>query len=199
MILRTAFDYLMQFQRLLPRGRVWHRGWGTVQAEDLLTLMPTPARLDQRAGALLVDAFPCSTVELLPEWEASLGLPNPCTGPIETTEARQAAVCAKFSARGGASIDYFVGLAAAMGIAITITQFSPFYASRNRVGARLFGQNWAYVWEVTIPPAGHLTYFRASQSRVGDRLVQQDEVMTILACVFAQYKPAHTHVIFSYS
>jgi uncharacterized protein YmfQ (DUF2313 family) len=197
MILRTALDYLIQFQRLLPRGRIWHRGLGTLQAQDLLTLMPTPARLDQRAQQLLVDAFPCSTLELLPEWEASLGLPDPCTGPLDSLAARQAAVCAKFSARGGASMAYFIGLAAAMGVTITITQFSPFYAGRNRVGQRLFNTGWAYVWQVTL--SGEVvTYFRTGASRVGDRLVTLSDVASILQCVFNAYKPAHTTVIFSY-
>jgi len=197
MILRTALDYLIQFQRLLPRGRVWHRGLGTLQAQDLLTLMPTPARLDQRAQQLLIDAFPCSTSELLPEWEASLGLPDPCTGPLNSIEARQLAVCSKFAARGGASMAYFIGLAAALGVDITITQFSPFYAGRNRVGQRLFNTGWAYVWQVTL--SGEVVnYFRTGTSRVGERLVTLSDVASILQCVFNAYKPAHTTVIFSY-
>jgi uncharacterized protein YmfQ (DUF2313 family) len=197
MILRTALDYLIQFQRLLPRGRVWHRGLGTLQAQDLLTLMPTPVRLDQRAQQLLIDAFPCSTLELLPEWEASLGLPDPCTGPLNSIEARQLAVCAKFAARGGASMAYFIGLAAAMGVTITITQFSSFYAGRNRVGARLFNTGWAYVWQVTL--SGEVVnYFRTGTSRVGERLVTLSDIASILQCVFNAYKPAHTTIIFSY-
>ena len=197
MNVRTALDYLWQFQRLLPRGRVWHRGWGTVQAEDLLTLMPTWARLDQRAQQLLIDTFPCSTSELLPEWEASLGLPDECAGQLDSIAARQAAVCMKFSDRGGASMDYFIRIAAAMGVTITITQFSPFYAGRNRVGQRLFNTGWAYVWQVTVS-GDEVIYFRAGASRVGDRLVTLSDVATILQCVFNAYKPAHTTVIFSY-
>lgn len=198
-VARTALDYLIQFQRLLPRGRVWHRGIGTVQAQYLLTLMPTPARLDQRALELLVDAFPCSPTELLPEWEASLGLPDPCTGPLHDLAARQFAVCAKFTMRGGASKDYFIALAASVGIEITIQQFAPFMVGRSRVGDRLFDSAWSFVWQVTVTDPGMVTYFRVSQNVVGDRLVTHGEQATILQCMFDEYKPAHTTVIFRYA
>ena len=52
-----ATDYLTQFQRLLPRGRIWHRGWGRVQDADLLTLMPTWSRLHARLNALIGEIF----------------------------------------------------------------------------------------------------------------------------------------------
>jgi uncharacterized protein YmfQ (DUF2313 family) len=47
----------------------------------------TPAfeRLTARANNLLIDAFPGSTYELLPEWEATLGLPDPCAGEAPTS------------------------------------------------------------------------------------------------------------------
>ena len=86
-------------------------------------------------------------LRLLPEWEASLlDYPNPMLGPLEDLAARQFAVCAKFTMRGGASRDYFIGLAASLGLDITIQQFAPFYASFNRVGDRLFDNAWAFVW-----------------------------------------------------
>jgi uncharacterized protein YmfQ (DUF2313 family) len=192
----SAYDYLQQFLRMLPRGRIWQRGWGLLQSQFLLTLMPIWVRLEQRALALLVDAFPCSTTELLPEWEASLGLPDACTGPLDTLQARQAAVCAKFAATGGASQDYFIGIAAALGFVITIQVFAPFYASRNRVGQRLFNAGWSYVWQVTLARSSSAIFFRTSASRVGERLVSYDS--SVLECLFEQYKPAHTVVIFNY-
>ena len=118
----SATDYLWQFQRLLPRGRIWQRGWGTVQAEQLLTLMQTWARLHARAGDVIVETFPCTvSADMLAEWEATLGLPD-CE-VLVTIQQRQAAVCAKFAMRGGQSINYFVELAAAHGYQITITPF----------------------------------------------------------------------------
>jgi uncharacterized protein YmfQ (DUF2313 family) len=177
----TAIDYLTQFQRLLPRGRVWQRGWGSVQAADLLTLMPTWARLHQSANELLVDTFPCTTDELLPEWEESLGLPDPCTGPLDTIEARQTAVCAKFVARGGQSLAYFEHLAEVAGLAVTIEEYAPFYTDRNRVGDRLWNQAGAYTWSVTFPPD------------------TDPAAAAALVCMFEAIKPAHTTIIWLYA
>jgi uncharacterized protein YmfQ (DUF2313 family) len=176
-----VFDFLQQFQRLLPRGRVWQRGWGFLQAEYLITLMPTWVRLHERANDLLVDTFPCTTTELLPEWEASLGLPDPCTGPLDTIEARQAAVCAKFVARGGQSVAYFLHLADVAGIAVEIEEFAPFYTDRNRVGDRLWNKEGAYWWSVTFPPGTDPADAAA------------------LVCMFEAIKPAHTEIIWLYA
>jgi uncharacterized protein YmfQ (DUF2313 family) len=185
---RTAFDYLQQFLQLLPRGRIWHRGWGTVQAQDLLLLMSAWVRLDVRAQELLVDAFPCSTLELLPEWEKSLGLPDPCTEQPQTLQQRQAAACAKFTARGGASVNYFVGVAAALGVYVIIDEFTP--------GDGL-GEEWAHTWRVSLSDGGTVVYFRPSVSRVQERLVVSDR--SALECLFHLLKPAHTRVIFRYA
>ncbi|NUB17341.1 DUF2313 domain-containing protein [Azospirillum brasilense] len=77
----TRADFRSAAQALLPRGRVWPRESGTVQGQVLDGLAASYERQTADAAALLVDAFPASTTQLLPEWEASLGLPDACTGP----------------------------------------------------------------------------------------------------------------------
>lgn len=191
----SAADYLWQFQRLLPRGKIWHRGWGTLQAQDLLTLMPSWVRLHARADNLLVDAFPCTSVELLPEWEATLGLPDPCTGELPTLQQRQQAACTKFAARGGQSVQYFIDLAASLGYEITIKQFAPFRAGINRAGDRVYSDAWANTWAV-IGPMQTVTYFRAGMSRAGEPLATWGNAL--LECMIRAYAPAHTVVLFEY-
>jgi uncharacterized protein YmfQ (DUF2313 family) len=191
----TAQDYLWQFLRLMPRGRIWQRGWGNVEAQDLLTLMPTWARLHARANQLLVDTFPCSTVELLPEWEASLGLPDPCTGPLETLQQRTASVCAKFAARGGQSVAYFKALAAAHGYSIEITQYAAFRVDINAVEDPLNDEAWDYAWTVTAPTTS-ITYFSADLSMVEEPLEWWGNEM--LECLIRAAAPAHTVVMFQY-
>lgn len=191
----STLDYFFQFQRLLPRGRVWHRGWGTIQAEQLLTLMPTWARLDARAGNLIIDAFPCSTRELLPEWEATLGLPDPCTGPLGTLQERMEAVCLKFTARGGQSREYFERLAASLGYTIEIATFRPFEASRSAAGEPLYDEAWAYAWRITLIGPDVARYFAASVNTAGDPLAVYGGASLI--CTIEALKPAHTTVIFS--
>jgi uncharacterized protein YmfQ (DUF2313 family) len=184
----TASDYFWQFQRLLPRGRVWHRGWGTVEAAHILTLMPTWARLDGRALGVITDAFPFTTNDLLPEWEATLGLPDPCTGPLDTIQERVDAVCAKFRARGGQSKDYFIAIAESLGFdGVTIDEFPP--ASPTDPGQ-------VYTWRVNIFTGTDVRYFRAGESVAGDRLVTWGS--TLLECELERLAPAHTEIIFAY-
>jgi uncharacterized protein YmfQ (DUF2313 family) len=191
----SAVDYLWQFQRLLPRGRVWHRGWGTVQAADLLTLMPTWARLHARAGEVIAETFPCTVAaEMLPEWEATLGLPD--CAPLGTVQQRQQAVCAKFSMRGGQSIDYFVELAAAYGYTITIEQYSAFRVDINRADEPLYGDGWDYAWTV-VASAETVTYFSVDRSHVEEPLAWWGNAQ--LECLIEKYAPAHTIPMFEYT
>lgn len=184
----SAIDYLWQFQRLLPRGRVWHRGWGTIQAEHLLTLMPTWSRLGARANDLLADAFPCTTNDLLPEWEATLGLPDPCTGPLDTIQERVAAVCTKFSARGGQSVAYFIAIAESLGYEnVTIDEFP---ATSPTVDGPV------HEWRVNIYTNTTTIWFRAGVSVAGDPLARWGS--NILECTLEMLKPAHTTILFAY-
>jgi uncharacterized protein YmfQ (DUF2313 family) len=184
----SATDYLRAFQRLLPRGRLWQRGWGAVQAEHLLTLMPSWARLSARANDLIVDAFPCTTTDLLPEWEASLGLPDPCTGPLGSIQERVAAVCAKFTARGGQSIAYFLAVCETLGYGgVTIDEFPA--TSPTDPGQ-------VYEWRVNIHASTSTVWFRAGVSTAGDPLASWGS--NVLECTLQLLKPAHTTIIFAY-
>ena len=93
-------------------------------------------RQTARSRNLVVDAFPATTVELLPEWENTLGLPDPCAGPSPTLGQRIAQVVARLTDSGGQSVAYFVELARRLGYDITVTQYAP-----SRFGRR-FGSLW---------------------------------------------------------
>ncbi|HWF01542.1 MAG TPA: putative phage tail protein [Caulobacteraceae bacterium] len=173
-------DYLAALQGLMPRGRVWPRGPGAVQALVLAALAMTPARLGQSAGALISGAFPSTAGEMLPEWEGALGLPDPCAGPAPTLQARQSQVVAKLINSGGQSVTFFVQLAAALGYAITITEFS---------GAQ------AHHWQVNCPQVQAIR-FRAGQSTAGEPLLSGGSA--VLECVINELKPAQTTVSFLY-
>jgi uncharacterized protein YmfQ (DUF2313 family) len=157
--------------------------------------MPMWSRLQVRLNDLIAQIFPCSTVELLPEWEASLGLPDPCTGPLPTTQQRTAAVCGKFAGRGGASRAYFERLAASLGFEIEIETYAPFEASRNRAGDPVYDEKWAYAWRIIAAPV-QVVYFRASEGTAGDPLATWGN--QLLECEINRVKPAHTVIVWSY-
>jgi uncharacterized protein YmfQ (DUF2313 family) len=186
----TAWDYLAQTQKLLPRGRVWHRSLSLVQDADILTLMPSWARLTSRLNDLIAEIFPCTTTELLPEWEDTLGLPDPCVQPpLESIQQRRAAVCVKFVARGGQSKSYYIGIAAALGIEITITEFAQFRCGINSCGDALYGYAWVFTWRINAP-LDSIVYFRPHFSTAGDALREWGNAL--LECIMSAIKPAHT-------
>lgn len=181
---------------LLPRGRAWPRDAASVQHQVASGLAPTFGRLDARAQALLVDAFPAFTVELLPEWEASLGLPDRCEGEFQTLEQRRAQVLSRLVDGGGQSIAYFTGVLDRLGYTgATITEYAPFRAGVSAVGMPLTGDDWWFAWNINLPDL-RVFRFHADQSAVGEPLVSYSDLSVF--CVIAAIKPAHTLVTYTF-
>ena len=191
----AAADYLAAFLADLPRGRAWPRWPGSVLSTVCAALVAVYARHNSRAVALVVDAFPTTTLELLPEWEATLGLPGQCDLGPQTLQQRQRAVASRFVASGGQSIPYFTAVAAALGYDITVTEFASFVAGRGRAGTPC-GDAFANAWQINAPGYTVLN-FRAGASTAGEPLASWGN--TTLQCVMRSLAPAHTTVLFAYS
>ncbi len=188
-------DYVSALQKLLPRGRVWPRDPGSVQASALAGFARSFARSNGDAAALLTDAFPTSTVDLLPEWESTLGLPDLCAGPQTTVQSRRAQVASRFTTVGGQSIAYFTQLAATLGYSITITQFAPSRFGRQ-FGEPFGGIAWAHAWQVNAP-AFTINRFRFGSDAFGESFAVWSN--NILQCELQAAMPAHTALIFNYA
>lgn len=191
----TAADYLGALQSLLPRGRVWPRELDAVQTKTLSGLTPIYERHNARSNHLLVDAFPSSAIELLPEWESTLGLPDQCSGLVPTIQARRAQVIARFSGVGGQSIAYLTAFALSLGYTITIKQFIPARAGILRAGALICGNDFAHAWAVSAP-LNTVFAFRSGASAAGEPLSSNGN--GVLECALRQIAPAHTSVFFTY-
>lgn len=189
-----AADFLQAFLKLLPRGRVWSRDPDSVQNQALLGLNSIYEANSARASTLLTDVFPGSTLELLPEWESCLGLPDPCAGVAPTIQARRAQVVSRISGTGGQSSRYFTAVAANLGYQITISQFVP-----SRFGAvfgkRFGGTDWAHAWQANAPS------FTINQNTFGGAFSAPFSWWNnnVLQCELAAIAPAHTILNFSYS
>lgn len=187
-----AANFLSAIQSLLPRGLVWPRDPTAVQTRTLMGLAPTYERNTARANYLLIDAFPGTALELLPEWEETLGLPDPCAGPAPTLQQRRAQVVARIANSGGQSIAFFIAFAKNLGYDVSITQFAPFRAGQNRAGDAVCSEAWAFAWQVDAPPET-ISYFRATLSSAGEPLASWGN--SVLYCEMNALKPAHTTVI----
>ncbi|WP_439598003.1 YmfQ family protein [Falsiroseomonas sp.] len=188
-------EHLAVLQALMPTGPVWPRHPGTTQEKVLAGLAAGAARLRARARALLTDAFPATAFELLPDWEAALGLPDPCAGPSPGLQERRGQVVARLTARGGQSIPYLVSQAAALGYAITIREFGPSRLGAMRLGGHLQDERWAHAWAVQAPLTT-VTPFRLGQSTLGERFAAWGNA--VLECEMRVLAPLHTTLIFQY-
>ncbi len=191
----TGTDYRRQLQALLPRGAAWTRALGAVLTRVLDAIAQEFARIDARARRLIDEAIPTTTTELLPDWERVAGLPDNCSGVLrDTLQGRRLDLVSKLAATGGQTPAYYREVARALGYVVTIEEFRPFRVG-SRVGGRLYDEPWHHAWQITAPNT-HMTYFRAGQSRVGERLRAWGN--QALECRINQLKPAHTVVIFAY-
>jgi len=192
----TDVDYLRQLQALLPHGPAWPRD------ESPLTrlfdgLAQELARVDGRAMQLLEEADPRTTAELFADWERVTGLPDECVvafGGEQEQAQRRAALVGKLTTLGGQSAAYYVGLAAALGYAITVEDFTE-HTVEDSVEHPFYGAAWAFAWQVN-----------AALNTVTDITVEdsvEDPIASwgnaLLECVINRLKPAHTTVLFSYT
>lgn len=190
----NAADYLAQQRALLPTGPALPR------ADDVLAaLLAMPAaefaRIEARARDLLAEADPRTTRELLPEWEATYGLPDLCVGAGQSVQERQAALVARVLAVGGQSRAYFIGVAAGLGYAgATITEFRPFTCGAACTAA-VTAPAWWSSWRLNLAAAFTIRRY-STRSACADPLRSWGDAA--LECAIRRLNPAHTHVIFAY-
>jgi uncharacterized protein YmfQ (DUF2313 family) len=177
-MMRTLSDYKNQLIALLPDGVVWPVV-GVVS--NLTTLLEVAANELQRVDAafddLIDNLMPDSTSQLISEWEAVVGLPDPCTGMLPTLQDRVNAVIARLSIQGGLHEQFYIDLAARFTYTITITILG---ANQMQINASV----------VTA------TYFRAGVSRAGDPVATSGNAL--LQCLINKTKPAHVAVTYNF-
>lgn len=191
----TSQDFVNALQGLLPPGSVWPRDQDAVLTATLNGLAPTFERQAARSRDLLIDVNPATTVELLPEWELSLGLPDPCAGVSPTLQQRRAQVVARFATSGGQSIPYYVSFAEDLGYAIDTIEYAPFRCGESTCGDALGGEDWCYTWSI-VAPLNTVTYFATGLSAVGEPFASWQK--NVLECELSAAKPAHTILQFIY-
>jgi uncharacterized protein YmfQ (DUF2313 family) len=198
---RSTDDYLAALRGLLPRGYAWTLD----RAERLSALLGAIAAgfadVDARAHDLMAEARPSTCRELLPEWEAEYGLPDPCLPPAATDAERRAAVVARKAAIGGQSAPYFLGLARDLGYdQAEIIRRRPVMCGRSACGGpdRIGTPRQRYWWTIKInePRVG---YFRMGEGRCGLTPLGAIRRAEDLVCRIEPLQPAQGRLTFDYS
>lgn len=210
---RDAFVHT--FLARLPLGEIWPRDPDAWLVKFATGLMGIVARWAARVGVFLrVESFPPTSLELLPDWERVLGLPEPCLPAPESIPERQAKVAEKLARRPGRQDrGYFYELARSLGYDITITEYVPAQCGLTQCGAtlvtdgpyRIQGAGCGspairFVWSITVT-GPRLTWFSVGGGggRAGQdphlRIARADD----LECILRKLKPAHTNLVFNYT
>lgn len=184
----TSDDYYRVLLSLRPKGPAWAEDDNDLRghAEEL-------ARTHNRAVDLLDEADPRSTLEMLAAWERVCALPDDCTPAAVTLAERRDAIAARLASRGGQSSAYYIGVAAALGYSITITEFRPF-TCESECEDPAYDETWRFAFQVNAP-----------ETTIRDFTVESpcDEPLRswgneILECRINALKPAHSYARFAY-
>lgn len=192
---RDAAAYRRQLQALLPPGAAWSRDPDGRLAALLGAWAAEFARLDARAARLAREAVPTTTLELLADWEAAAGLPDPCVPPPQTQSARRDALVARLRTRGGQRAGYYEAVAAGLGYAVTVTDFRPFQAGRSAAGEALTNGDWRFAWRIAAPE-DTVRPFQAGLGAAGEPLAAWGNEQ--LECALRPLGPAHAIPLFTY-
>lgn len=188
--------YTGQLAALLPTGLAWPRAPDTVLQKLLTAWANEMALVDARANELILEANPTESQALLTDWARVTDVPDVCfTGTVNTTQLRTM-VLDRLLSLAIPTPGYFVDLAAALGFAITVTEFRV-STVEDDVESYINDEPWAHAWQVNT----------ALNSAISPMAVDDDVESFMeswnnnaeLECAINRAKPAHTHVIFSYT
>lgn len=189
-------DYTKALQNLMPMGIAWPRHPDSVQAALLKALGQDFQKNDASAQSLLKGAFPSMALELLDEWEETLGLPDPCSISEQgTIQARRGAITSRLVSEGSLSKAYMISVCAALGYTITITEYRQARAGWSVAGDPINGEYWPFTWKVTAPDVTY-TIAKAGQTFAGEPLRSWGN--KTLPCTLERINPAHTVYLLEY-
>lgn len=186
----SADDYAGALLALLPPGPAFPRDRDTVLAKVVAGLAAPNHDSNVAADDLLVQAFPSTVGDLLPEWEQTLGL----EAGVLSEAARRAAVVDALTNVGSISEAFYVELAASLGYSITVERFDVHDADQD-VDTPINSDEWAHTWRVHAPAASASTYTLTADvvHEVADfGIPALDEAL-------GTHKPAHTICIMRYT
>lgn len=189
-------QYRALLMRLLPQGYAWDKsphGWLWPRLRPIAYEL---ALIHGGIDLVLQESDPRTTTVLLPEWEASVGLPDACTPAEATLGERRAAVIARLLDTGGQRLARWRMLAAALGYEdVQFRRLTP-SALPFECGTELGGEEVRFAWEVRLPSTGNVVHFEAGNAQAGDPITRYSGGM--LECVIRRDAHAQSLPLFIY-
>ncbi len=146
-------DYLPPLTALMPRGVGFRPDKGDIR-EILVRTARYLNETDSRLRIIWTESNPYTTLQLLPEWEESFGLPNECYVPgTQTLDERKQAVISKWEDTGGDRIARYLLLAQTLGYPdATITRFR-YHTCEMDCETPINEITWRFVWRLNVQKA----------------------------------------------
>ncbi|MEW9901651.1 YmfQ family protein [Pseudomonas putida] len=191
--MRSAAQYRQQLRALLPLGPAWDPELVPEVDLALEGVSQEFARIEARVVAALNEMDASGVSELVPDWEAVMGLPDPCLGNNPSFEDRRLSVQQRLTAIGGQDIAYLISLAVEQGYPnATITEYRTPRFGRARFGPSRFG-TWKaqFLWTLHTGDRQRVGR-RFGASYWGERFGMNPG--NALECVIRRAAPAHTIV-----
>ena len=191
----TADQYRQQLIALLPTGAAWQFEPGTRLWEFVDALAQELARIDARVSDMVGESHPRNAYEMLNEWEAVAGLPDICTGTLDSIPERQRALVAKLTSTGGQSITYYLSVFEYLGDSgASIDEPEPMSWNDN-CADYLWDESSIFCWIVNIPADTAIEQMTCADDCTS---FLSNYGINALECVLNRIKPSHTHVSFHY-
>ena len=163
---------------------------GTVLDKLLDALSDELCRLDQQAGFLLKEKSTLTTEILIERHEKDFGLPNDYIEIESTLAARRNTLNALKNAIGRLDKQYYIELAADLGLTIGIVEFHPCICGVCECGNNNVGNQLIYFYW------GAIVYYHHSMVTLADPYTIPN--LSNLINMFDEYKPAHTEVLWGF-
>ncbi|GLK85677.1 YmfQ family protein [Ancylobacter defluvii] len=194
---RPAEDAHTELLSQLPPGWIWPRaGDGSLIGAILAAPATLFAEIEAVAEAMMEQVDPRTATDTLGDFERVLG-PDLCGRDVSALSVarRQQLAHQRWVARGGQSIAYYVAMAAARGVVITIEEVRLTRAGVARAGDRLTNHPSQFVWVVRLA-LGLWRRARAGRAVAGSRTYEIE--LSDIECDIRRAAPAHTDVFFTY-
>lgn len=168
--------------QLMPRGKVWPRNPDSDLSKYVFGFAQRLVDAEVSADQLYLEMRPETTVQLLPEWESYLGLPE-CNIKNQSFESRRAAVVEKYHRKGGLQTWQIKAMALALGFVVEVNEHFPHHVLRS-VMYPIWPNRWRHTLEVVVygMPDGRF--------RVTDNVLTPLKTQTalLLECTLSRYK-----------
>ncbi len=192
---RSQSSILTSLIGKLPRGFALGKRDGVLDAV-LDSIAAVLVQGEAGAEKMMDEIDPRTANALLSDFERVLG-PDPCGRDLgnQTLDQRQRRAHQRWIAKGGASIPYFVQMAASLGYTIEIEDFWPSKAGVLRAGQPLIAEGEQFTWRVKLQLISQWL-FRVGVNQAGQPLGGYQ--ISDIECELRRLKPAHTQLTFSY-